>query len=380
MKKILFIFGTRPEAIKIAPVYNKFLKNKKFKTYVCITSQHKKMLSEVIDIFGIKVDYDLNIMKKNQDIEHVTTSILKKLNNLFKIFSPDLVIVHGDTTTTFSASLSAFYNKIKVAHIEAGLRSNNLLEPYPEEFNRKITSILSNLHFAPTFQNKKNLLKEGIKSNRIYVTGNTVIDSIYYLNNKAKSDESFKTISLKKINKLLNFDITNHNYILITCHRRENFGNTLSNICDSLIDLAKKFKSYNFVYPVHLNPNVFSLVTRKLSKISNIYLIPPQNYINFYFIMKFCYLVITDSGGLQEEAPSLNKPLIIIRNITERNEIILNRNGILAGTEKKNIIYKTSLLIENKLLYKKMSLKKNPYGNGNASEKIMQKIEKYFNV
>ena len=264
MKKILFIFGTRPEAIKIAPVYNKILKNKKFKTYICITSQHKKMLSEVINIFNIKVDFNLNIMKNNQDISHINISILKKLGKLFKDFKPDLVLVHGDTTTTFSASLSAFYHKIKIAHIEAGLRSFDITEPYPEEFNRKATSILCNLHFAPTKKNKSNLIAEGVYPKNIIITGNTVIDSIYYLNNFFKKNIHLKLKTMENLKKNINIDFENHKYILITCHRRENFGKKLKEICDGLIALSKKYKNFYFIYPVHLNPNILNVVKKKI--------------------------------------------------------------------------------------------------------------------
>ncbi len=377
MKKILFIFGTRPEAIKIAPVYNKILNNKNFQTYVCITSQHKKMLREVINIFDIKVDFNLNIMKNNQDISYINVSILNKLAKLFKNFKPDLVLVHGDTTTTFSSSLSAFYHNIKIAHIEAGLRSFNLNEPYPEEFNRKVTSILCNLHFAPTKKNKANLIAEGIEPKNIIITGNTVIDSIYYLNNFFKKNINLKLKTIENLKKNINIDFENQKYILITCHRRENFGKKLKDICDGLIALSKKYKKFYFIYPVHLNPNIFNVVKKKLSNYKNIILTNPQNYINFYFLMKYCYFIITDSGGLQEEAPSLNKPLLIIRNITERTEII-NKNGILVGTDKKNIIEKASLLIDDRVFYRKMASRKNPYGDGSASNRIVKEIERYL--
>lgn len=379
MKKILFIFGTRPEAIKIAPVYKRFSENKNFKTYVCITSQHKKMLNEVIKIFNIKVDFNLNIMKKNQNISYINIKILKKLGILFQNFKPDLVLVHGDTTTTFTASLSAFYNNIKVAHIEAGLRSFNLNEPYPEEFNRKVTSIICDLHFAPTIENKKNLIKEGIDHSKVIVTGNTVIDSVFYLNNLSNNNINLKKKYISKLRKVTNFNIQSENYILVTCHRRENFGNNLIQICEALISLSKKYKNFFFVYPVHLNPNVKNIAEKKLSGFKNIVLIKPQNYINFYFLLKYCYFIITDSGGIQEEAPSLNKPILVIRNVTERKEIIINQNGILTGTSKKNIVTNTSILIENSSIYKKMAFKANPYGNGYASEKIFKKIVKYLN-
>lgn len=376
MKKVLFIFGTRPEAIKLAPIYVNLSKNKTIKTYVCITSQHKEMLKEVINIFKIKVNFNLNIMRKNQDITHITVNILSKLNKLFQEIKPDLVLVHGDTTTTMSSSLASFYNNINVAHIEAGLRSFDLYEPYPEEFNRKVTSILSKYHFSPTNINKINLIKEGVPKKNIFVTGNTVIDSIKILNNKFELNKSFKKSKVNELNKLLNIDIQKIKYILITCHRRENFGYSLDNICEAIKELAQKHKNFYFIYPMHLNPNIIDNVKKKLFGIDNIILIKPQNYINFFLIMKFCYFIITDSGGLQEEAPSLNKPLLIIRNVTERGEILSNGNGILVGTKKKDIIINASRLIQNKTLHKKMSLKRNPYGNGNASIKIIRKLLK----
>tara|TARA_B100000242_G_scaffold290482_1_gene261961 strand:+ start:474 stop:1622 length:1149 start_codon:yes stop_codon:yes gene_type:complete len=378
MKKILLIFGTRPEAIKLAPVYNLLSENKKFKTYVCVTSQHKEMLNEVIKIFNIKVNFNLNIMRKNQDITYITVKVLNKLNHLFKRLKPDLVLVHGDTTTTISSSLSCFYNNIKVAHIEAGLRSFNLKEPFPEELNRKVTSILSDLHFSPTKGNKLNLIKEGVQKKNILVTGNTVIDSIKYLDQKFKNNLKFQNTNIKNLNKILNFNILLSKYILLTCHRRENFGAPLDSICGAIKDLAIKYKNFYFVYPMHLNPNIIKKVSNKLSNIDNIILIRPQNYINFFLIMKYCHFIITDSGGLQEEAPSLNKPLLVIRNVTERQEILTNGNAILVGTKKKNIVLNSSKLIEDKKLYKKMSSKKNPYGDGNASQKIIKKIEKFL--
>jgi len=373
-KKILIVFGTRPEAIKMAPVVKEFEKYRdKFSTKVCVTAQHREMLDQVLSIFDIVPDYDLDIMKPNQDLYDVTSRILLKLRDIYSEVKPDAVLVHGDTTTTFAASLAAFYQKIAVGHVEAGLRTGNVLSPWPEEMNRKLTGTLTQYHFAPTQKAKGNLLNEGIHDNQVIVTGNTVIDALYLMLKKIKNKPSLKN-ELKSIIKNKGFDINKdkRKYILITGHRRENFGEGFKNICRALKKIADEFPDYDLVYPVHLNPNVQQPVYDILGDTKNIHLIEPLDYLPFIYLMENSYIVITDSGGIQEEAPGLGKPVLVMRDTTERPEAVDAGTVKLVGTDADVIFNETRELILEPQYYNQMSRAHNPYGDGEASEKIVQ--------
>lgn len=376
MKKILIIFGTRPEAIKMAPLVKEFKKNDKFNTKVCVTAQHRQMLDQVLDIFEIKPDYDLNIMKENQDLYDVTSNILLEIKKVFDDFKPDYVFVHGDTTTTFASSLAAFYKQIKICHIEAGLRTFNIYNPFPEEANRVLTSKLTTFHFAPTEKSMQNLLNENIDKNSILVTGNTVIDALFWVLKKIKNDKNLDKNIYEKLQNFINnkFEIKKDKFILVTAHRRENFGDGIKNICKSLKILAKNNPNINFIYPVHLNPNIKKPVSETLCNISNIHLIKPLDYLEFSYLMSLSYLVLTDSGGIQEEAPSLGKPVLVLRDTTERPEAVDAGTVKLVGTCIEKIVDNTQLLIDNKKEYEKMSKASNPYGDGKACEKIVKFI------
>lgn len=371
MKKILIVFGTRPEAIKMAPLIKEFEKTKDFfNVKICITAQHREMLDQVLKIFEIKPDYDLNIMAPGQDLYDVTSKVLLGLRNVLKEFNPDLVLVHGDTTTTLAGSLASFYKKIPIGHIEAGLRTGNIYSPWPEEANRLLTTQLAKYHFAPTKKNKNNLLKEKISEENIVITGNTVIDALFWVLNKIKNNSQLEKDIINELNNN-GYKISNRKFILITGHRRENFGNGFFNICNAIKELAQKYKNFDFVYPVHLNPNVRKPVKEILSNIDNVFLIEPLEYMPFIYLLSKSYLVLTDSGGIQEEAPSLGKPVLVMRDTTERPEAVEAGTVILVGTNKENIVSNVSKLIENETLYKKMSYAHNPYGDGNASKKIV---------
>lgn len=368
MKKILFVFGTRPEAIKMAPIIKALTKNKnKYQIRICVTGQHKEMLDQVLDFFEIKYDYNLAVMKINQSLTEITSSILTGLDTIIKKDKIDLVLVQGDTTTAFAGALAAYYNKIKIGHIEAGLRSNDKYSPFPEEANRSMISRITDIHFAPTIQSKLNLQREGIKGN-VYITGNTVIDALKYTINKIKK-ENFIPEELKELNNYKKI-------ILVTGHRRESFGRPFENFCNGLIKIAKRFPEYKIIYPVHFNPNVQLTVKKYLNKISNIFLIQPLDYPSMIWLMNQSYFVITDSGGVQEEAPTLGKPILVTREVTERMEGIKSGTSILVGTKKNTIYMFAEKLITNKDFYKKMSSKKNPYGNGNSAKNISNIITK----
>jgi UDP-N-acetylglucosamine 2-epimerase (non-hydrolysing) len=375
MKKILIVFGTRPEAIKMAPLVQACYQENTFLTKVCVTAQHREMLDQVLDIFDISPDYDLNIMKESQDLYDVTSSILRGMNPILSDFKPDVVLVHGDTATTFAASLAAFYQKIKVAHIEAGLRTGNIYSPWPEEANRQLTTQLTTYHFAPTPTSKNNLLKENIQ-NPIIVTGNTVIDALFLALDKIKSNTKLKTVIINSINKQFqeksHFDIDKSKFILVTGHRRENFGQGFINICQALKQLAQNNPSMDIIYPVHLNPNVQKPVNEILQDTKNIHLIHPQQYESFIYMMEKSYFIITDSGGVQEEAPSLGKPVLVMRDTTERPEAIEAGTVKLVGTDPQAIINAAQNLIDNIEVYQTMSQASNPYGDGTACNKIVQ--------
>lgn len=378
MTKILIIFGTRPEAIKMAPLVKEFKKHNKFDTKICVTAQHREMLDQVLEIFDLKPDYDLNIMKQNQDLYDITSNILLQIKKVFDDFKPDFVFVHGDTTTTFASSLAAFYKQIKICHVEAGLRTYDIYNPFPEEANRVLTSKLTKFHFAPTNKAMQNLLKENIDKNSILITGNTVIDALFWVLSKIKSDLNLEKEIYEKIKHFLDdkIDIKKDKFVLVTAHRRENFGNGIENICHAIKTLAQNNKNIKFIYPVHLNPNIQEPVFKILSKISNIYLIKPLDYLEFSYLMSLSYLVLTDSGGVQEEAPSLGKPVLVLRNTTERPEAVEAGTVKLVGARIKEIVKTTQLLIDDKNEYGKMSKASNPYGDGKACEKIVKFIER----
>jgi UDP-N-acetylglucosamine 2-epimerase (non-hydrolysing) len=369
--KVLLIFGTRPEAIKMAPVIKTLEKEKLIESKICVTAQHREMLDQVLDFFEIRPDYDLNIMKKNQDLYDVTSNVLFGLKEILNDFKPDVVLVHGDTTTTFAASLAAFYQKIKIGHVEAGLRTYNLYSPWPEEANRELTGILANYHFAPTKSAKENLIKEGKNPENIIVTGNTVIDALFLALKKIEKNEKLKNNIINNIKKQYPLIIKNKKIILVTGHRRENFGEGFLNICEALKEIAINNPEIDIVYPVHLNPNVQKPVKEILSDIRNVYLIEPLNYPEFVYLMKQSYFIITDSGGIQEEAPSLGKPVLVMRDTTERPEAVTAETVKLVGTDKEKIIKEAQKLIDNKKEYEKMSKAHNPYGDGRATARIV---------
>ena len=368
-RKLLFIFGTRPEAIKLAPLVLEFRKHALFDVKVCVTAQHRQMLDQVLDFFAIKPDYDLDIMKPEQSLFQVTAEGLKSLEKVFKECMPDLVFVQGDTTTSFIGALAAYYSKVKVAHVEAGLRSGNKYSPFPEELNRVLASQLSDYHFTPTTGSDKNLNRENINAH-VYAVGNTVIDALYLgleLVRKSGEDayyEFFKNIDFTK------------KIVLITGHRRESFGEPFEQICAAIKTCSEKFPDAEFVYPVHLNPNVQKPVKDLLSGLKNVHLFDPVDYAHFIWLMSKCYVVLTDSGGLQEEAPALGKPVLVMRDVTERQEGIDAGTALLVGTEKKRIVDSISLLLNQTTAYEMMAKAVNPYGDGTACRKIVDIVQR----
>jgi len=363
-KKIIFVFGTRPEAIKMAPIINIFKKDNSFDVITCSTGQHKEMLDQVIDFFNIHIDYDLALMTENQSISGMSSKILESVSGVLDLEKPDYMFVHGDTTTTAFASFAAFYNKIDLCHIEAGLRTNKKYSPFPEEINRNITSKLSDWHLCPTIESKKNLIKENIDESHICITGNSVIDSLLF------GIEKLDTYKNHAIESLKNIIDSEKKIILVTGHRRENFGIGLENICNALIKISKR-NDVQIIYPVHLNPNVKSVVNKLLLDKKNIYLIDPLDYPSFIWIMNKSHIILTDSGGIQEEAPSLGVPVLVMRNKTERPEGIAAKTSILVGTNIEKIVTTTTKLLDDQSFYSDIKNKKNPYGDGKASEKIL---------
>ena len=370
--KILIVIGTRPEAIKMAPVIINLQKNKKIKIKLCVTAQHRKMLDDVLGLFNLKPDFDLNIMKQNQSLFQLTSNILLKFEKVLKLYKPDMTLVHGDTTTTMVISLACYYKKIPLAHVEAGLRTNNIFSPWPEEANRKITDLLSNIHFAPVSSSKKNLIKENISKKNIFLTGNTVIDALF----NAKKIITKNKLIKKKLEKKYNF-LNKKKIILTTIHRRENFGKGITEVCRSLIKISS-INDVQIIFPVHLNPNIREKVNKLLFGYKNIFLIDPVDYANMIYLMNKSYMIITDSGGIQEEAPSLNKPLVIVRDFTERPEIIKLGGGILVRRDSNKIYNIVNKIINNEKIYNKMANIKNPYGDGKASNRITKEIKKYI--
>ena len=376
-KKIMLVFGTRPEAIKMAPLIHAIkAEPESFKLKVCVTSQHREMLDQVLDIFNIKPDIDLNLMTKNQNLSNLTSLILNKMQTVFTKHQPNIVLVHGDTTTTLATSMAAFYESIPVGHVEAGLRTYNLNAPFPEEFNRQITSKITKWHFAPTKLSKKNLLSEGVDKSLIKITGNTVIDALHLILKRIDKNK-YRQKNLNDIlNSVIPFNWKNKNFVLITAHRRENFGDGLLEICLALKELSVNYPKIHFVYPVHLNPNVSKIVYKLLKGIKNIHLIKPLEYEPFIYLLKHSYLVLTDSGGIQEEAPSLGKPVLVMRETTERPEAVEAGTVEIVGSNKKNIIKGVSRLLNNKKHYQKMSRAHNPYGDGLACKRIVDFLQK----
>ncbi|QIW09649.1 UDP-N-acetylglucosamine 2-epimerase (non-hydrolyzing) [Francisella sp. LA112445] len=374
MKKILLVFGTRPEAIKMTPLVKAFKNDKEFDARVCVTSQHREMLDQVLDIFNIVPEYDLNIMSPGQDLFDVTTKVIMGMREVLKKFRADVMVVHGDTTTTAAASLAAFYERVKVAHVEAGLRTNDLYSPWPEEANRQITGVLANYHFAPTELSKQNLIKENKKEDSIIVTGNTVIDALFLTLKKIQDDSRLRNSIVKSIEQEYKFQ-GNKKIILVTGHRRENFGEGFLNICKAIKKIALENPEVDIVYPVHLNPNVQTPVREILSGLTNVFLINPLQYECFIYMMKQSYLILTDSGGVQEEAPSLGKPVLVMRNNTERPEAVATGTVKLVGTSSITIFEQVQKLLSNKSEYDKMSSASNPYGDGYSSVRIVNFIK-----
>lgn len=383
MRKVMLVFGTRPEAIKMAPLVKEFEKYpESFETIVCVTGQHREMLDQVLQLFDIKPKYDLNIMKQGQDLYDVTARVLVGLRDVLKEAQPDVVLVHGDTTTSMAAALAAFYQQIKVGHVEAGLRTHNIYSPWPEEMNRQITGRIAEYNFAPTPLSRQNLLDEKVKDESIIVTGNTVIDALYWVVNKIKEDKSLNEKLTSKL-QASGYDIYRLNdrkkLVLITGHRRENFGDGFINMCTAIRDLTKKYPNVDFVYPMHLNPNVrkpiHEVFGEDLSNLGNMFFIEPLEYLEFVFLMEKSTIVLTDSGGIQEEAPGLGKPVLVMRDTTERPEALDAGTVKLVGTNYEKIVSEVSNLIEDNNYYEQMSKAVNPYGDGLACGRIVERLK-----
>lgn len=371
MKKILLVFGTRPEAIKMAPLVKALQKDTEhFETRVCVTAQHRQMLDQVLEVFGITPEYDLNIMAPNQDLYDITAKVLLGLREVLKDFRPDTVLVHGDTTTSMAASLAAFYMQIPVGHVEAGLRTYNMLSPWPEEMNRQVTDRICTYYFAPTEQSRANLLQENIDAKKIFITGNTVIDALLMAVDIISTTVGVKEKMARELQEK-GYTVGDREYILVTGHRRENFGDGFLHICKAIKELAALHPEMDIVYPVHLNPNVQKPVYELLSGLSNVYLISPLDYLPFIYAMQHSTLLLTDSGGVQEEAPSLGKPVLVMRDTTERPEAVEAGTVKLVGTNAEAIVSNVTALLLDKEMYKRMSETHNPYGDGQACERII---------
>jgi UDP-N-acetylglucosamine 2-epimerase (non-hydrolysing) len=374
MIKVLSVFGTRPEAIKMAPLVNLLKETSGIESKVCVTGQHREMLDQVLKLFNIVPDYDLAIMKAGQDLYDVTTSILLNIKPVLRDFKPDIVLVHGDTSTTFAAALACYYEKTAVGHVEAGLRTGNIYSPWPEEANRKLTGALTKLHFAPTDTSKQNLLNENIDAAGIVVTGNTVIDALHQVVAKIDGDANLT----KNFEQQFPYGLNGRRLVLVTGHRRESFGDGFEQICAGLKQIAQQFPDTDVVYPVHLNPNVREPVFRLLSDTSNVHLIEPQDYLPFVYLMSRSTVVLTDSGGIQEEAPSLGKPVLVMRDTTERPEAVAAGTVKLVGTDADVIVREVSRLLTDKAYYEQMSFAHNPYGDGKACTRIIEAIKASF--
>jgi UDP-N-acetylglucosamine 2-epimerase (non-hydrolysing) len=368
--KILTVFGTRPEAIKMAPLVKALAGQSGIESRICVTAQHRQMLDQVLELFEIIPDYDLDIMKPGQSLSGITSEILIRIEPVLKDFQPDLVLVHGDTSTTFAATLAAYYQRIAVGHVEAGLRTGNIYSPWPEEANRKLTGALANIHLAPTELSRQNLLREGVSQDSIHVTGNTVIDALLWVRKKLESDQLLNQ-SLREKFPYLRDDAR---LILMTGHRRENFGDGFERICAAIQKLANDFPGVDFLYPVHLNPNVSEPVGRILRGLNNVHLIEPQDYLPFVYLMDRASIILTDSGGIQEEAPSLGKPVLVMRDTTERPEAVAAGTVKLVGADSERIIKAVTELLTDEVEYDRMSFSHNPYGDGKACERILNII------
>lgn len=380
MKNMMLVFGTRPEAIKMSPLVKEFQKYpEKFKTIVCVTGQHREMLDQVLRIFDIQPDYDLNIMKQGQDLYDVTAKVLIGMRDVLKETQPDIVLVHGDTTTSTAAALAAFYQQIPVGHVEAGLRTHNIYSPWPEEMNRQITGRITTYHFAPTSLSKDNLLQEGVAGEQIIVTGNTVIDALYMVVEKIKND-GILSCELEKVLKASGYDISRlsdgKKLVLITGHRRENFGDGFISMCKAIKSLSEKYPEVDFVYPMHLNPNVRKPIHEVFgeSQRANLFFIEPLEYLSFVYLMEKSAIVLTDSGGIQEEAPGLGKPVLVMRDTTERPEALEAGTVKLVGTDYDKIVNEVSGLLDSQEYYEKMSKAINPYGDGKACSRIVKAL------
>lgn len=370
MRKILVVFGTRPEAIKMAPVVKALKLSPVFEVKVCVTAQHREMLDQVLTIFNITPEYDLDLMAPGQTLSDITAKVLLGLNDVFQDFLPDVMLVHGDTTTTLAASLAAYYHRIDLGHVEAGLRTGNIYSPWPEEVNRKVVSTFSRWNFAPTRSTKDNLLAENVPENTIIVTGNTVIDALLEVRETIRTD---KDLQSELNDKFLFLDITKK-MLLVTAHRRENFGKGIDSICKAIKSIAEG-NDVQIVYPVHLNPNVEIPVREQLSKLKNVFLLPPQDYLPFIYLMEKSTLILTDSGGVQEEAPSLGKPVLVLRDTTERPEAVQAGVVKVVGTVFKDIVSEVDLLLNDTAEYNKMAGSQNPYGDGSAAQRIVFALE-----
>lgn len=382
MRKVLLVFGTRPEAIKMAPLVMELQKQKeRIETVVCVTGQHREMLDQVLEIFDIKPDYDLNIMKRGQDLYDVTARVLTGMREVLKEIKPDIVLVHGDTTTSTAAALAAFYQQIPVGHVEAGLRTHNIYSPWPEEMNRLLTGRLATYHFSPTPLSRNNLIKESINDRNIIVTGNTVIDALYWVVDKIKNNKELDN-ELESVLSKAGYDVNRldngKKLVLITGHRRENFGDGFINMCTAIKDLTVKYPNVDFVYPMHLNPNVrkpiHEVFGEDLSGLKNMFFIEPLEYLSFVYLMEKSSIVLTDSGGIQEEAPGLGKPVLVMRDTTERPEALDAGTVKLVGTDYNKIVNEVSSLIDDKAAYEKMSKAVNPYGDGLACGRIVNAL------
>ena len=369
-KKVLVVFGTRPEAIKMAPLVHALHNDERFESKVCVTAQHREMLDQVLELFEITPDYDLNIMKAGQVLPEITSRILMEITPVLKSFKPSIVLVHGDTATTFAASLAAYYEQIQVGHVEAGLRTGNIYSPWPEEGNRKLTGAIADLHFAPTETSKQNLLQENIDPEKIIVTGNTVIDALLDVIKKLETNLELKSSLQGQFNIL----DENKRLVLITGHRRESFGGGFERICEAIAHMAKEFPEVEFVYPMHLNPHVREPVNRLLAGLNNVFLIEPLDYLPFVYLMNKAYVLLTDSGGIQEEAPSLGKPVLVMRDTTERPEAVDAGTVKLVGTSTGTIVSELTSLLSDEEAYKAMSFSHNPYGDGKASARILNAL------
>ncbi|WGA86635.1 UDP-N-acetylglucosamine 2-epimerase (non-hydrolyzing) (plasmid) [Citrobacter braakii] len=369
-KKILTVFGTRPEAIKMAPLVHALAADERFEAKCCVTAQHREMLDQVLELFEITPDYDLNLMKAGQTLNDVTARIVQELKPVLQEFQPDVVLVHGDTATTFAASLAAYYEQIEVGHVEAGLRTGNIYSPWPEEANRRLTGVLTNYHFAPTETSKENLLRENFSPENIFVTGNTVIDALLMVKDKIESDSDLSATLAAQFP----FLDESKKLVLVTGHRRESFGGGFERICEALAQTAKQHPNVQILYPMHLNPNVREPVNRILGDVENVLLIEPQQYLPFIYLMSRSHIILTDSGGIQEEAPSLGKPVLVMRDTTERPEAVAAGTVKLVGTSVEKITSSLDSLLNDEEAYKEMSFAHNPYGDGKACERILNEL------